>query len=164
MSQFLETLRTMNFSDVLRLLLILSPLVVAIWGAFRWAYGHRLRTLQTSLNEFRQDFERRVEQEKEEQEALYGRKEREFQEQVTKLEEEAEVVNKALGRLRFDFRGFHELSESPLENKDALWKLWLEMDKKDFHVREQRRRHPIVDGERIPVANVTAGGIVPGHD
>ncbi|SDX15827.1 hypothetical protein SAMN05216317_1474 [Nitrosomonas eutropha] len=60
MPEFIEALRTLTFADFLRLLAILTPFIVAIWGAFRWAYGVRLKTLETSLTELRTDFQRNL--------------------------------------------------------------------------------------------------------
>ena len=49
MKEFIEALRNMSIGDFLRLLVLMTPAVGAIWAAFRWAYGERLKTVQTNL-------------------------------------------------------------------------------------------------------------------
>lgn len=59
MKDFLTTLANFSPAQLLTSLAVLTPFVVGIWVAMKWAYDTRLKNLETSLADFRADFERK---------------------------------------------------------------------------------------------------------
>ena len=60
MKEFIQALAGFSASQLLLSLAVLAPFVVSIWAAMKWAYDTRLKNLETSLADFRADFERKL--------------------------------------------------------------------------------------------------------
>ena len=63
MQEFFKTLSQFSPGQLFLALAALTPFVGAVWVAMKWAYDTRLRNLETSLSDYRADFDRRLDRE-----------------------------------------------------------------------------------------------------
>ncbi len=126
MDSLFEALRTMTIGDFLRLLALMTPAIAAIWAAFRWAYGARLKIVETSLSELRSDFDRKLLRELDKIKEQHSSQ---VQSTITELKESENRCE----RLLADLESLHRASRNLSGGKPSEFtKLWRELDLRYF--------------------------------
>src|SRR5215510_8845230 len=100
MKQFFQTLPTLTLTQATAVVVLISPIVGVIWAIFKWAYDTRLKNLESTLSDFRRDFEQRVTREKE---SLEWRYQSQYKDQLKEFSQTLAGKNATFDRLMKEY-------------------------------------------------------------
>ena len=129
MQEFVKALASFSASQLLLSLAVLTPFVAGVWAAMKWAYDTRLKNLETTLSDFRADFERRLARDAAK---LTDSHEKQISELTAELTAQRERANVSEGELR----KFHENEEHRTQAS---------VERRDQHAKSEREFVDVVD-------------------